>query len=105
MAGHDPAVVDDPSDDVYRTVVEACSLVRAVARAVYDAGPNPSRLAIQVNLAALGNLDAVDMRPVTSMDGTLTVQVSRYEYPCLHGPGFGASAGCVFPITDPVPVG
>ncbi|MCH2420015.1 MAG: hypothetical protein MK181_09400 [Acidimicrobiales bacterium] len=105
VAGHDPAVVDDPSDDVYRTVVEACSLVRAVARAVYDAGPNPSRLAIQVNLAALGNLDAVDMRPVTSMDGSLTVQVSRYEYPCLHGPGFGASAGCVFPITDPVPVG
>jgi len=105
MAGHDPAVVDDPSDDVYRTVVEACSLVRAVARAVYDAGPDPSRLAIQVNLAALGNLDAVDMRPVTSMDGSLTVQVSRYEYPCLHGPGFGASAGCVFPITDPVPVG
>jgi len=105
MAGHDPAVVDDPSDDVYRTVVEACSLVRAVARAVYDAGPDPSRLAIQVNLAALGNLDAVDMRPATSMDGSLTVQVSRYEYPCLHGPGFGASAGCVFPITDPVPVG
>jgi len=105
MAGHDPAVVDDPSDDVYRTVVEACSLVRAVARAVYDAGTNPSRLAIQVNLVALGNLDAVDMRPVTSMDGSLTVQVSRYEYPCLHGPGFGASAGCVFPMTDPVPVG
>ena len=104
VAGHDPAVVDDPSDDVYRTVVEACSLVRAVARAVYDAGPNPSRLAIQVNLVALGNLDAVDMRPVTSMDGSLTVQVSRYEYPCLHGPGFGASAGCVFPMTDPVPV-
>ena len=105
MAGHDPAVVDDPSDDIYRTVVEACSLVRAVARAVYDAGPDPSRLAIQVNLAVLGNLDAVDMRPATSMDGSLTVQVSRYEYPCLHGPGFGASAGCVFPITDPVPVG
>ena len=105
VAGHDPAVVDDPSDDVYRTVVEACSLVRAVARAVYDAGPDPSRLAIQVNLVALGNLDAVDMRPVTSMDGSLTVQVSRYEYPCLHGPGFGASAGCVFPMTDPVPVG
>jgi len=105
MAGHDPAVVDDPSDDVYRTVVEACSLVRAVARAVYDAGPDPSRLAIQVNLVALGNLDAVDMRPVTSMDGSLTVQVSRYEYPCQHGTGFGASAGCVFPMTDPVPVG
>jgi len=105
VAGHDPAVVDDPSDDVYRTVVEACSLVRAVARAVYDAGPDPSRLAIQVNLVALGNLDAVDMRPVTSMDGSLTVQVSRYEYPCQHGTGFGASAGCVFPMTDPVPVG
>ena len=105
MAGHDPAVVDDPSDDVYRTVVEACSLVRAVARAVYDAGPDPSRLAIQVNLVALGNLDAVDMRPATSMDGSLTVQVSRYEYPCQHGTGFGASAGCVFPMTDPVPVG
>ena len=105
VAGHDPAVVDDPSDDVYRTVVEACSLVRAVARAVYDAGTNPSRLAIQVNLVALGNLDAVDMRPVTSMDGSLTVQVSRYEYPCLHGTGFGASEGCVFPMTDPVLVG
>ncbi|MDG2427580.1 MAG: LytR C-terminal domain-containing protein [Acidimicrobiales bacterium] len=89
---------EDASDDVHRTVVEACSLVRWIARAAESAGPNPSRLAIQVAIAAVGPLDVPDMRP-TTIDGRRwrTVQVRRYEYPCQHGVGFGVSGGCLVP--------
>ncbi|GIT00093.1 MAG: hypothetical protein CM1200mP26_18050 [Acidimicrobiales bacterium] len=43
--------IENTLDDVHRTVVEACSLVRWVARAAEAAGPDPSRLALQVPLA------------------------------------------------------
>jgi len=95
------ATVDDPATDVYRTVTEACSLVRAVARAVHDAGPDPTRLGVQVALAVLGSMDVSDMRPATSYDGHLSVQLRRYEYPCGHGPGFGDTDGCLVPVSDP----
>ncbi len=98
------ATVDDPTTDVYRTVTEACSLVRAVARAVHDAGPDPTRLGIQVALAVLGSMDVSDMRPATSYDGHLSVQLRRYEYPCDHGPGFGDTDGCLLPVSDPQPL-
>lgn len=103
-AQHPTATVEDPTTDVYRTVTEACSLVRAVARAVHDAGPDPTRLGIQVALAALGSMDVSDMRPATSYDGHLSVQLRRYEYPCLHGPGFGDTDGCLVPVSDPQPL-
>jgi hypothetical protein len=103
-AQHPTATVEDPTTDVYRTVTEACSLVRAVARAVHDAGPDPTRLGIQVALAALGSMDVSDMRPATSYDGHLSVQLRRYEYPCLHGPGFGDTEGCLVPVSDPQPL-
>ena len=95
--------VESAADDVHRTVVEACSLVRWVARAVEAAGPDPSRLALQVALAGVGPIDVPDMRP-TTVDGRRwrTVQVRRYEYPCAHGVGFGASAGCLVPDGPPV---
>jgi len=95
--------VESTTDDVHRTVVEACSLVRWVARAAEAAGPNPSRLALQVALASMGSVDVPDMRP-TTVDGRRwrTVQVRRYEYPCVHGVGFGASAGCLVPDGPPV---
>ena len=98
------ATVDDPATDVYRTVTEACSLVRAVARAVHDAGPDPTRLGVQVALAVLGPLDVSGMRPATSYDGHLSVQLRRYEYPCDHGPGFGDTDGCLVPVSEPRPL-
>ena len=95
--------IESTTDDVHRTVVEACSLVRWVARAAEAAGPDPSRLALQVALASVGPLDVPDMRP-TTVDGRRwrTVQVRRYEYPCAHGVGFGASEGCLVPDSPPV---
>ena len=98
------ATVDDPATDVYRTVTEACSLVRAVARAAHDAGPDPTRLGIQLALAVLGSMDVSDMRPATSYDGHLSLQLRRYEYPCDHGPGFGDTDGCLLPVSDPQPL-
>jgi len=95
--------VEDTDDDVHRTVVEACSLVRWVARAADAAGPDPSLLALQVALAGVGPVDVPDMRP-TTVDGRRwrTVQVRRYEYPCAHGPGFSTSGGCLVPDGPPV---
>ena len=95
--------IENTSDDVHRTVVEACSLVRWVARAAEAAGPDPSRLALQVALANVGAIDVPDMRP-TTVDSRRwrTVQVRRYEYPCAHGVGFGASDGCLVPDGPPV---
>ena len=95
--------IESTLDDVHRTVVEACSLVRWVARAAEAAGPDPSRLALQVALANVGPVDVPDMRP-TTVDGRRwrTVQVRRYEYPCEHGAGFGASEGCLVPDGPPV---
>jgi len=95
--------IESTTDDVHRTVVETCSLVRWVARAAEAAGPDPSRLALQVALANLGPLDVPDMRP-TTVDGRRwrTVQVRRYEHPCTHGVGFGASEGCLVPDGPPV---
>ncbi len=96
-------MAEDPADDVHRTVVEACSLVRWIARAAQAAGPDPSRLAIQVSLAGVGSLDVVDMRPTTVDDMRLrSVQVRRYEYPCRHGVGFGDSDGCLVPAGPPL---
>ena len=106
MATGRPALsVDDPTTDDYRTVTEACSLVRTLARAAYDAGPDPTRLGIQVALATLGSMDVSGMRPATSYDGHLSVQLRRYEYPCMHGPGFGDTDGCLVPVSDPQPIG
>ena len=99
--GGQAATVEDPTSDVYRTVTEACSLVRAVARAAHDAGPDPTRLGVQVALAALGPMDVSDMRPATSYDGHLSVQLRRYEYPCGHGTGFGDTDGCLVPVSEP----
>ena len=96
-------MVEDPADDVHRTVVEACSLVRWIARAAQAAGSDPSRLAIQASLAGVGSLDVLDMRPTTVDDMRLrSVQVRRYEYPCRHGVGFGDSDGCLVPAGPPV---
>ncbi len=95
--------IESTTNDVHRTVVEACSLVRWVARAAEAAGPDPSRLALQVALANVGPVDVTDMRP-TTVDGRRwrTVQVRRYEYPCAHGVGFGASEGCLVPDGPPM---
>jgi hypothetical protein len=50
-------------------------------------------------------MDVSDMRPATSFDGNLSVQLRRYEYPCDHGPGFGDTDGCLVPVSDPQPLG
>jgi len=96
-------LVEDPSDDVHRSVVEACSLVRWLARAAEEAGPDPSLLGLQVSLANVGQLDVPDMRPATVDDRHLrTLQVRRYQHPCRHGIGFGESDGCLVPVGPPV---
>ena len=92
-------------DAVYETVARTCAMVRYVARALYDAGPNPTRRAVHEALAALGPVDSPGM-----LSGSFTpgkgnrpdlVQVLTYEYPCRHGSGYRASGnepgGCIIP--------
>ena len=96
-------LVEDTADDVHRTVVEACSLVRWLARAVDEAGLDPSLLGLQVALANVGPLDGPDMRPTTIDDRHLrTLQVRSYQHPCRVGVGFGDSEGCLVPVGPPV---
>ncbi|MBI00730.1 MAG: hypothetical protein CL467_09110 [Acidimicrobiaceae bacterium] len=96
-------LVETTADDVHRSVLETCSLVRWIARAVDEAGPDPSLLGLQVSLANVGPLDVPDMRPTTVDDRHLrTLQVRRYEHPCRHGTGFGKSDGCLVPVGPPV---
>jgi len=101
--GSEVPLVEDPVDDVHRSVVEACSLVRWLARAVDDAGPDPSLLGLQVSLANVGPLDVPNMRPTTVDDRHLrTLQVRSYQHPCRVGVGFGESDGCLVPVGPPV---
>lgn len=101
--GNPIPLVEDPTNDLHRSVVEACSLVRWVARAAEAAGPNPSLQALRAALGSIGSLDVLDMRPTTIDDRHLrTVQVRRYEYPCRNGIGFGNSDGCLVPVGPPV---
>ncbi len=103
VTGSEVPLVENPVDDVHRSVVEACSLVRWLARAVDDAGPDPSLLGLQVSLANVGPLDVPNMRPTTVDDRHLrTLQVRRYQHPCRAGPGFGESDGCLVPVGPPV---
>ncbi len=101
--GSSVPLVEDPADDVHRTVVETCSLVRWLARAAELAGPDPSLLGLQVALANVGPVDVPDMRPTTVDDRHLrTLQVRRYQHPCRQGVGFGESGGCLVTVGPPV---
>ncbi|MCH2622568.1 MAG: hypothetical protein MKZ66_04930, partial [Acidimicrobiales bacterium] len=92
-------------DAVYDTVARTCAMVRYVARALYDAGPNPTRRAVHEALAALGPVDSPGMLPGSFTPGKGNrpdlVQVLTYEYPCRHGSGYRASGdepgGCMIP--------
>jgi len=92
-------------DAVSDTVARTCAMVRYVARALYDAGPNPTRRAVHEALAALGPVDSPGMLPGSFTPGKGNrpdvVQVLTYEYPCRHGSGYRASGdepgGCMIP--------
>ena len=95
-------------DAVYDTVARTCAMVRYVARALYDAGPNPTRRAVHEALGALGPVDSPGMLPGSFTPGKSNrpdlVQVLTYEYPCRHGSGYrtfgNEPGGCMIPTAE-----
>ena len=92
---------------VYETVVRACAMIRYVAIALYNAGPNPTRRAVHEALELLGDVDAPGMLGGSFGSGKASrpdmVWVLAYEYPCAHGPGYRNSGdepgGCLVPTS------
>lgn len=93
-----------PASDMYRTVVEACAVIRIVARSIYDAGPDPRRRDVVHALEHLGPVDLPGMLPATSghrkhalPDGTLDLE---YGYPCGPDPVDPGETdlGCIVPV-------
>ncbi|MBT7894790.1 MAG: hypothetical protein HN697_07370 [Actinobacteria bacterium] len=103
-SGRPTGTTFSPSSDIYRTVVEACSVIRIVARSVYDAGPDPRRRDVIHALEHLGPVDLPGMHPATSghrkhalPDGVLDLE---YGYPCgldTVDPG-ETDLGCIMPV-------
>ena len=81
-------------------VANVCALVRMAARAIYDAGDNPTRDDITAALAALGAVDTNNMIPASIGDGKYTLadaaQTMTWTYPCaIEGAAFDEFNTCI----------
>ncbi len=81
-------------------VANVCSLVRMAARAIYDAGDNPTRDDIAAALAGLGAVDTNNMIPASIGDGKYTladaVQTMTWTFPCgIEGAAFDENDTCI----------
>ncbi len=81
-----------------------CSEVRVMARALYDAGDNPTRDSIRDALTNLGPIDSNNNLPATFLPGKYTsadiVQSMTWSYPCEGIEPFDDSGTCVVPNAD-----
>ena len=81
-------------------VTNVCSLMRMAARAIYDAGDNPTRDDITAALAGLGAVDTNNMIPASIGDGKYTladaVQTMTWTFPCgIEGAAFDENDTCI----------
>ena len=81
-------------------VANVCSLMRMAARAIYDAGDNPTRDDIAAALAGLGAVDTNNMIPASIGDGKYTladaVQTMSWTSPCaIEGAAFDENDTCI----------
>ncbi len=81
-------------------VANVCSLMRMTARAIYDAGDNPTRDDITAALAGLGAVDTNNMIPASIGDGKYTladaVQTMTWTSPCgIEGAAFDENDTCI----------
>ena len=103
-SGRPTGITFSPASDIFQTVVEACALMRIVARSVFDAGPDPRRRDVVHALEHLGPVDLPGMLPASVghrkhalPDGVLELE---YGYPCgldtagADEPDFG----CIVPV-------
>ena len=105
--------LNDPPHDAYDPdgntpfgmVAQVCSFMRVALRAVYDAGPNPTREEIYEALLNLGPIDSNGMFPHTIRPGkTQSADVIHkmiFSYPCAAGEEFATDQGtCIMNAPD-----
>ncbi len=105
--------LDDPPHDAYDPdennsfgmVAHVCSFVRLAMRAIYDAGPNPTREDIYEALVNLGPIDSNDMFPHTirpdKWQSADVVHKMVFTYPCAAGEEFATDSGtCIINAPD-----
>jgi hypothetical protein len=100
----------DPGENtVAGMLATLCSEVRMIARAIYDAGDNPTRADIYEAMANLGPVDTNNMVPGTLEPGKYSVvdafQTMTWSYPCpFETGGFDENNTCVVPNADYVSI-
>jgi hypothetical protein len=88
----------------YGVTVGACAQVRMAARAIYDAGANPTRADIYRALADLGPVDLQGMLIGSIRPGKTSmldaIHTLRFEYPCTRPFPFGDEGICIAAIDE-----
>jgi hypothetical protein len=76
----------DEGDSAYGMVGSVCGIVRIAARAIYDAGENPTVAGIQAALANLGPIDNNALAPASIRPGKTqsadVIQTLDFSFPC-----------------------
>ncbi len=98
----------------YGMTSTVCELVRIAARALHDAGDNPTRADVYATLANLGPIDTSEMIPGSIRPGKTRAPDALHnliwEFPCsrpygLPVPGFEDAGGvCIYPLDEYRPV-
>ena len=100
---HDPR--DPAQNSPYGMVATVCTEMRIALRAIYDAGPNPTRESIFSALEKLGAIDSNNMLPFSIRPGkpqaSDAVHTTRFSYPCEAEDRFATEFGtCIVDIEN-----
>ncbi len=101
--------LDQHSIDPRRTetVLKICSITRYIARALYDAGVNPSRRIIHDSLSSLGSVDSPGLSfgsfTLNKPTRPSSIQHMEYQFPCAISEEAESQnySGCILPISNP----
>ena len=87
---HDPR--DPNGNSPHGMIASVCAQMRVALRALYDAGPNPTREDIYEAMSNLGAIDFNNMIPNSIRPGkpqtTDVVHALQFTYPCANGSEF-----------------
>ena len=89
------------------TVLRICSVTRYIARALYDAGVNPTRRKIHESLSGLGHVDSpgLSLGSFTPDKPTRpsSIQQMQYRFPCALNleTEIQNYSGCILPVASP----
>ncbi len=101
---HDP--YDPTANTPHGMVASVCAQMRLTMRALYDAGPNPTREDVNEALLNLGAIDFNNMIPNSIEPGkpqtTDVIHTLMFTYPCASGEefGFGDEGTCIVNAPD-----